>query len=368
MKAILTGGGTGGHIYPGLAIAKGIEMNYEKAEILFVGTNEGLEAEIVPKAGYELANISSRGLPRKLSIEILTSLVTTGIGVWEAKKLINTFKPDIVIGTGGYVSGPVMLMASLMKKKTVIHEQNAYPGLTNRLLSRLVDKVALSNQDAESYFNGNSKLVLTGNPVRPEIIKARRLESYKELGLDPNKKFILVFGGSRGAKSINQAMEEVYKLSQKNPEIQVLHITGKNDFARVREVATKLGISNLKNGHIIIKPYLYNMAAGLAAADLVISRAGATGLAEITARGIPAILIPYPYAAENHQEHNARSLERRGAAKVILDHDLNGVKLVNEIQELIFDQERLDKMAKASKKLGKPKAVDNIIKLIDELI
>ncbi|SJZ35555.1 undecaprenyldiphospho-muramoylpentapeptide beta-N-acetylglucosaminyltransferase [Selenihalanaerobacter shriftii] len=368
MKVIITGGGTGGHIYPGLAIAKSIEDKYSQAKILFVGNADGLEADIVPQVGYELATISSKGLPRKISLDILKSLFLSGVGVWQARSLITSFQPNIVIGTGGYVSGPVMLVAALLKEKTIIHEQNAYPGLTNKLLARLVDKVALSSQDAKEHFNVSTDLIWTGNPIRKEVIQAKKKESCQELGLDIEKKIILVFGGSRGAKSINQAMKAVYKLAQKNSQIQVLHITGKNDFHRVKEDATTLGISELEKGNIIIKSYLYNMAAGLAAADLVISRAGATGLAEITARGIPAILIPYPYAAENHQEHNARSLEKRGAAKVILDDELTGEKLVKEVNNLIFDQDKLKSMAQASKKLGKPEAVENILRLVEELI
>lgn len=367
MRVIITGGGTGGHIYPGLAIARSIEAKYPESEILFVGNNGGLEAEIIPREGYKLATIHSQGLPRKVSLEVLKSIFLTGIGVWEARKVINSFQPEIVIGTGGYVSGPVMLVAALQGKKTIIHEQNAYPGLTNRLLARLVDKVALSNQAAKNYFNSTDKLVWTGNPIRPEIIKAERKKSCQELGLDFNRKIILAFGGSRGAKSINQAMEEVYNLAQKNSKIQVLHITGKNDFARVKEVAVKLGISELEKGNVIIKPYLYNMAAGLAAADLVISRAGATGLAEITAKGVPAILIPYPYAAENHQEYNARSLEKKGAAEVILDKELTGDKLVKKVKKIISSQNKLAKMAQASKELGKPEAAENILELVEEL-
>ncbi|MBM7624380.1 undecaprenyldiphospho-muramoylpentapeptide beta-N-acetylglucosaminyltransferase [Sporohalobacter salinus] len=368
MKVIITGGGTGGHIYPGLAIACNIEEEYEDAKILFVGNEEGLEAEIIPQTGYELRTVPCQGLPRKLSLKILESLFLTGIGVWKAKKIISSFQPDIVIGTGGYVSGPVVLAAVLGGRKTIIQEQNAYPGLTNRLLAYLVDKVALSHQDAENYFTDSADLIWTGNPIRPEIIKAKKKQSCERLGLDSNRKIILSFGGSRGARSINQSMKEVYKLARDNSKLQILHITGKNEFDRVQKSAAKLGITELENGNVIIKPYLYDMAAGLAAADLVISRAGATGLSEITARGIPAILIPYPYAAENHQEYNARSLEKRGAAKVILDQELTGERLVEEVKGLIFADDKLDKMAQASKKLGKPQAGANILRLVKELV
>lgn len=368
MKVIITGGGTGGHIYPGLAIARNIEEEYSEAEILFVGNKEGLEAEIIPQTKYELQTVPCQGLPRRLSVKILTSLFLNGMGVWKARKIINSFQPDIVIGTGGYVSGSVVLAAVLTGKKTLIQEQNAYPGLTNKLLAYLVDKVALSHQDAQDYFTKQADLTWTGNPIRPEIITAKKRESCKKLGLDSNRRIILIFGGSRGAKSINQAMEEVYKLAQNNSKLQIFHITGKNDFDRVQKSAAEVGITELEKGNIIIKPYLYDMAAGLAAADLVISRAGATGLAEITARGIPAVLIPYPHAAENHQEHNARALEKRGAAKVILDQELTGKRLVKEIENLIFADDKLNKMAHASKRLGKPQAGANILQLVKALV
>lgn len=368
MKAIITGGGTGGHIYPGLAIARNIEAEYENPDILFVGNAEGLEAEIIPQAGYELKTIPCQGLPRKLSIKILESLILTGLGVWKAREIITSFQPDIVIGTGGYVSAPVVLAAALMGKKTIIQEQNAYPGLTNRLLAYLVDRVALSHQDAENYFTSRADLIWTGNPIRPEIMTARKEASCNKLGLDSKRRIILSFGGSRGARSINQAMEEVYRLAERNSRLQILHITGKNEFNRVQEAAAKQGITELDKGNIIIKPYLYDMAAGLAAADLVISRAGATGLAEITARGIPAILIPYPHAAENHQVHNARALEKEGAAKVILDQNLTGKRLVEEVENLIFSDNRLERMAQASKRLGKPQAGTNILRLVEELV
>ncbi|MGM0471324.1 MAG: undecaprenyldiphospho-muramoylpentapeptide beta-N-acetylglucosaminyltransferase [Bacillota bacterium] len=368
MRVLITGGGTGGHIYPGLAVARTIEAEYSQAEILFVGSSEGLEAEVVPEAGYRLRTIPCRGLPRKLSPEILVSLFLTGVGVWQARKIINDFQPDVVIGTGGYVSGPVVLAAALLGKQTIIQEQNAYPGLTNKLLAYVVDEVALSYKAATKHFTSQASLEWTGNPIRPEIIAATKEESCRKLGLDSDCQIILSFGGSRGARSINQAMEEVYRFVQEHSQVQLLHITGHNNFAEVQEVAATMGITPHEEGNVIIKDYLYDMAAGLAASDLVISRAGATGLAEITARGIPAILIPYPYAAENHQEHNARALEEQGAAEVILDSELTGKRLVEQIEALIFAEDRLEAMSAASKKLGKPEAGEHILNLVEGLV
>ncbi|MCK8817335.1 undecaprenyldiphospho-muramoylpentapeptide beta-N-acetylglucosaminyltransferase [Natroniella sulfidigena] len=367
MKILISGGGTGGHIYPGLAIAKSLEQRNDDVEIAFVGTEQGLEADIVPKEGYQLKTIQVQGLPRKVSLDLIKAAFKSLVGFFEAKLILNNFEPDIVVGTGGYVCGPIVLAAALSNIPTVIHEQNAYPGLTNRLLAKVVDKIALSNLDAKEYLKDLDKVVLTGNPIRPAILEQNRTKAFKELGLNPRQKVILVFGGSRGAKSINQAVVKLYK-EIKGSNLQLLHITGKNGFEEVEAKAEELGINNMESGQIIIKPYLYNMEAALNVADLVISRAGATGLAEITACGIPAILIPYPYAAENHQEYNARSLERKNAAEVILDQELTGDKLSEVVNELIFDEQKLKKMAQASKELGQPDAAKNLVALIQDLI
>ncbi|MCK8823673.1 undecaprenyldiphospho-muramoylpentapeptide beta-N-acetylglucosaminyltransferase [Fuchsiella alkaliacetigena] len=367
MRAIIAGGGTGGHIYPGLAIAAAIEEHYSQAEIIFLGSADGLEADIVPEAGYRLEVIPCQGLPREVSLKILQSILLSSVGFCQALKKVFSFKPDLVIGTGGYVSGPTILAAVLLRKKTIIHEQNAYPGLTNRLLASKVDKVALSNRAASHHFSDQADLVWTGNPVRPEILTARKEEACLELGLELEKPKLLAFGGSSGARSINQAMEALYPLAEEG-QLQIIHITGHQDFERVKEVAQQLGITELERGDTIIKSYLHNMAAALAAADLVVCRAGATALAEITARGIPAILIPYPHAAENHQEHNARSLKKEGAAEVILDEELTGQKLASKVKELIFTEKKLASMAEASKKLGKPQALENILEILKELL
>ncbi len=367
MKVLIAGGGTGGHIYPGLAIARSLEENFSDLELLFVGTKQGLEADIIPKEGYELKTISVEGLPRKVSIKLFKSLFKSTKALIESKRIIKEFKADIVIGTGGYVCGPVVLAAALDNIPTLIHEQNAYPGITNKLLSRFVDRVALSNIDAKKYFSNPAKITLTGNPIRPEILEKSREEGFKELNLRADKKIILVFGGSRGAKSINQAVVNLYGRIEQL-DCQLLHITGKRDFAAIKEQAKKKGIKDLEKGKIIIKPYLYNMSAALAVSSIVISRAGATGLAEITACGIPAILIPYPYAAEDHQLHNARSLERKGAAKVILDNEITADLLYQNIKSILSNKSELTKMSAASRSLGRPEAIKNILKIIEDLV
>ena len=367
MKVIISGGGTGGHIYPGLAVARSLEDKYKEVEILFVGTADGLEADIIPKAGYKLKTIKAEGFSRQISFQLVKALAKTGIGVLESYQILKEFNPDLVMGTGGYVSGPIVLTAALQKIPTIIHEQNAYPGLTNRLLAKIVDKVALSNGAAQNHFKTEDKLRVTGNPIRPEILAKEEAIAYQELNLEPNLKTILVFGGSRGAKSINRALLGIYD-HLVELDIQLIHITGKQDFNQISARAKELGINDLESGKIRIKPYLYNMEAALAVADLVISRAGATGLAEITASGLPSILIPYPHATDNHQEYNARSLKEVGAADLILDKNLTVEKLWSKLEGLLYDEDRLAAMSKTSLKIGEPKAADKLIREMEKLI
>ncbi len=365
MKILFTGGGTGGHIYPALAVADKLKSRLAELDVLFVGTETGLEAEIVPQAGYDLKTIPVEGFPRRLTWRWLVTAGKAGLGLLQANRIISDFNPDIVVGTGGYVAGPTVLAAALRGVPTLIHEQNAYPGLTNRMLARVVDKIALTTDQADQYFNYSEKTVVTGNPVRPEILSKRKLPAYRELDLDPQRKVILIVGGSRGAKSINQALVDIYSDLQ-TTDWQVIHITGKRDFSWVAEKAEQQGLENLEAGELRIESYLHNMASALAAADLIVSRAGATMLAEVNACGLPAVLIPYPHAAENHQEYNARALEEAGAAEVILDKELTGKKLFRIIKEIV--NYRLEEMGRASENMGQLRAADKIIDLILELV
>ncbi|MDF2874520.1 MAG: murG [Sporomusa sp.] len=365
MRLIISGGGTGGHIYPAVTIAREVARLSDNCEILFVGTKQGLEADIVPKEGFNFTTIEVRGLERRISWQNIKTLFNTAGSVWGSVKIIKNFKPDVVIGTGGYVCGPVLLAASLLKIPTIIQEQNVIPGITNRILSRFVDKIAVGYKEAEQYFKQYKpdQLVFTGNPIRPEIMSAIRGEGQTELELDSNKLTLLVVGGSRGARSINNAMFDVYKHFNKSPRIQILHVTGQNEYNSIVGNIKQAGIDISSGGNIIIKPYLYNMPLALAAADLAIFRAGAVGLAELAARGIPSILIPYPYAAENHQEYNARALARQGAATVIADKELTGIKLINTIENLLENPAILSSMAKKSRELGRPQAAEAIARL-----
>lgn len=368
MRIIISGGGTGGHIYPALAIVTELERLVDSAEVLFVGTEAGLEADIVPKAGYKMKTIAVGGLERQISWRNVQTLLKTVKGFWQSRAIIQEFRPDIVIGTGGYVCGPILLMAALLKIPTLIQEQNAIPGITNKLLARFVDKVAVGYAEAIPRFPVTGKVVVTGNPIRSDVMAISREQGQTELGLKPDKLTLLISGGSRGAQSINLATVTVAKELAGRPGIQLLHVTGQSDYNNIVGLYNQNGIEPEKNGNISIKPYLYNMPHALAAADLAVFRAGAIGLAELTARGVPAILVPYPYAAENHQEHNARALETNGAALVIRDADLTGSVLLTAIESIVTDSPRRQAMARASKNMGRPDAATRIAELAIGLV
>jgi len=372
LRAIVTGGGTGGHIYPALAIAKGIREKLN-GKVLYVGTSGGMEADIVPREGLRFETITAAGLKRSFSPKNLKVFWQAGRGISEARKILSKYMPDAVIGTGGYVCGPVVLAAAWKGIPTLIHEQNALPGITNRILSRFVRTVAVTFPDSIKYFRQKEKVKVTGLPVRPEILASASLQDkdaapFSRLGLDPDRFLILSFGGSRGALSINRAMLNVIKELRGRPGVQVLHITGRLDYESFLAELSRQGIELVKNGNITVMPYLYNMQDALAAAGLVICRAGAATIAEITVMGLPSILIPYPYAAENHQEYNARALARRGAAELILDRELTGEVLMNKIRYLLETPGQLQKMGKAAKEFARPQALQDILNCIENII
>lgn len=361
-RVIISGGGTGGHIYPAITIARAI-ADIEPTEFLYVGSKIGLENTLIPNEGIPFVTIGVRGLERKISFRNLVTLGKTAGSLIKAEHIIHKFKPDVVIGTGGFVCGPVLLAASLSGIPTLVQEQNVIPGVTNTILSRFVKCVALGYEEAAERFKRKDILVYTGNPVRKDILTGTKDHGRALLGLDPDKFTLLVAGGSRGARSINNAMIEVHRYFRDSKDIQILHVTGDHEYDRV--VGQLEGIDGKgrygEGSHII--PYLHHMPEALAAADLAVYRAGAVGLAELTVRGLPAILIPYPYAAEDHQRYNAQALVMCGAAKMILDKMLTGRELLEEIVHLKNDPEALKRMAQASKSKGRPQAAHDIAEL-----
>lgn len=363
MKIIFSGGGTGGHIYPALTLINTIQKKLPDAEVLYVGTRQGLESDIVPKAGINFSALDLEGgFERRFTLENIKRAANALLSVKRAGKIVEDFQPDVVVGTGGYVCGPILLAASLKKIPTLIQEQNAVAGITNKILSKFVTKIAVGSELALKNFPAE-KTIYTGNPIRAEVLEAKRDDGLKEFNFSADKPVILISGGSRGARSINNAMIEVLLQAREKFSAQFLHVTGKGEFESVTQQLKDKGF-DFDTPQIKIVPYLYNMPRAMAMADLAIFRAGATGLAELTARGIPAILIPYPFAAENHQEFNAKALVEVGAAKMILNKDLTAEILSAQLEELLQNPDALKKMSAASLSLGRPQAAEEIADLI----
>ena len=367
MRVILSGGGTGGHIYPAVSIAKEIKNLFKDSEILFIGTERGLESSIVPKEGFKLIKIKVRGFQRKFSFENVAAVAESFAGLFKVSKIIKDFKPDIVIGTGGYVCGSVLLAAALMGIPTLIHEQNAFPGITNKILARLVDIIAINFSEAKEYFPRNDKVIVTGNPIRSTILSISKEEGLKEFDFNRELPVVFVVGGSRGARKLNESVMLLAKKCVEGKSFQMLHMTGETQYD---DILKKYGNENisLDTGYLKVMPYIYNMPYALAASDIIISRCGASTLSEITALGKPSILIPYPYAAGNHQEYNARALEKNGAAIVILDRDLDADILYNEIADMLNKPEKVRQMAVKSKELGRTDAAYSIAKAAEKLV
>ncbi len=355
MKILIAAGGTGGHIYPGIAIAKEIVERNPDSEVLFVGTARGLEKRIVPDSGFQLAMINSAGLKNVGVAGKLKGMMVLPRSFWEARKIIKDFIPDVVVGAGGYVSGPVVLTAHLMKIPTLIMDSNALPGFTNRRLARYADKAALTFEAARPYF-GN-KGVVTGNPVRKEFF-----EVGKSLPSTPVN--ILIFGGSQGARAINSAMiDALHFLKEKKENLKITHQTGDAQFEKVKNAYAENGWENAQ-----VIPYISNMVAEFETADLIISRAGATTCAEVTAAGRATLMIPLPTAADDHQRKNAEAMVAGGAGRMILQSELTGESLAREIIELMESPKKLAAYGEAAKGMARPDAAAATVDMIESLI
>ena len=362
---MFAGGGTAGHISPLVAIAKTVKSKEPNAEVLFVGSRKGMEVDFVPQEGFELDLTDVVGLERDSLWQAPYVLVKFAISCYQSYRIIKSFKPDVVMGTGAYVSMPVVAVAHLMGLPTFIYEPDALPGLANRLLGRFTNRIGI-NYESSSQFFPAGKTVLTGNPVRPEFFSMTKSEARERLGIDDDEKLIFVFGGSHGAERINEAMLAALPILKDRGDILIMHSVGKKNYQDFIKVGSSIGVE--EGDGYIAKPYFHNMAEAMLSADLVVCRAGATTLAEITACGRPAILIPWPGASGNHQEHNARTLEKNGAAITVLNKDLTGSSLVRTIFEIIDDKNRLKEMSHKSRALGHPEATNKIIEVIEGLI
>ena len=370
MKLLFAGGGTAGHINPALAIAGYIREKEPDTQILYIGAKGGMEERLVPEAGFRFKSIEISGFQRKPSWNNLKKNVKTAVRILtasrEARRILLDFAPDLCVGTGGYVSGPVIRDAIRMGIPSVIHEQNAYPGITNQMLSKKADRTMLAVPDAQKYLSKKADCVLTGNPVRQEILRADRGEARRALGLD-SRPLILSFGGSLGARTINEAMETLLLSSAKNQKYQ--HIHGYGQYGRWLPQALKeKGLDPAKAKNIVLKEYIRNMPECLAAADLVICRAGAITLSELQARGRASILIPSPNVAENHQYHNAMALVRRRAALMIEEKDLTGEALCKKVEKVFALPGGTKEIGANAEKMAIIDANERIYRIIREIL
>jgi UDP-N-acetylglucosamine--N-acetylmuramyl-(pentapeptide) pyrophosphoryl-undecaprenol N-acetylglucosamine transferase len=351
---MIAGGGTGGHVYPGIAIGKEIKSRHPQAELLFVGTERGLEARIVPQEGFELKKITVAGLKGVGIGRRFRGLLYIPRSLWESRRIIRQFRPHIVVGVGGYSSGPPVLMAALMGIPTVLQEQNAQPGMTNRLLAHFSSRVATAFQECTSFFG--QKAILTGNPVRSDFKRIR-----PKTGSGPF--VLLIFGGSQGARAINDAMlEALNRLQPIFPRVFFIHQTGPKDYERVSTSYQRLEAPS------DVRPFFDDMSEQFSKADLLLCRSGAATLAEITVAGKAAILVPFPAATDDHQQRNAEALVRAHAAEMILQKDLTGERLASRIEFFVCHREELRQMEKRSLSLGRPDSTERIVDLLEELV
>jgi len=360
MKVLIAGGGTGGHIYPGIAVAEELKRLDPAIEIRFVGGDRGLEGRVVPEAGFELVTIGARGLPRRAPWKVPGALLANAGAFFSSIGIVNSWRPDVVLGTGGYVSAPVVVAAWLARRPVVLQEQNSIPGLTNRLLARVADEVHLAFSESRGWFARKDRLKLSGNPVRREILSGERKPALARFGLAEGVPTAFVFGGSRGARRINEATLDAIQKLRGQLSAQFILQTGKEDFAWAKEKAESQGLP------VTVVPYLTHIHEAYAAADLVVCRAGAMTLAEIAACGVPSILVPYPYAAYNHQEVNAQNLAERGGAVMVKDGELTGERLAHELSRLLKDRETLIRMSANARRFARPDAAQRIARSLTE--
>jgi UDP-N-acetylglucosamine--N-acetylmuramyl-(pentapeptide) pyrophosphoryl-undecaprenol N-acetylglucosamine transferase len=358
MKVMIAGGGTGGHVFPGIAVAEELRRSRKDADILFVGGSRGLEAVAVPEAGFRFRTILTRGFPRRQWWRWPFVTLANVIGFFQALWIVATERPDVVLGTGGYVSGPVSVAAWLMRRPLLIQEQNSIPGVTNRWLARIADEVHLSFVEARSYFSRKDHLKVSGNPIRAYVLSGDRKTALAEFKLVPGTPTLFVFGGSRGAHRINEAALDAMRRLKGRVDVQWILQTGREDFAWAQETVDKEQLPAR------VVPFLNRIHLAYAAADLVVCRSGAMTLAEIAACGVPAILVPYPYAAHDHQAVNASNLVDRGAAAMILDSDLTGERLAKEIAHWLSDRQGLSQMSANARRFARPDAAEKIARSI----
>ena len=354
MKVLIAGGGTGGHVYPGIAVAEELRRLHPDAQVLFVGGHKGLESMAVPEAGFPIRRIATAGFARGRAWTWPWAALVNLVGFLQAFFLVLVERPGAVLGTGGYVSGPVALAAKLLGRPLLLQEQNSVPGVTNRLLGRFADEIHLSFLEARSHFKRRDHLKVTGNPVRMHIFEHDREAAIREFALQPGKPTVFVFGGSGGARRINDAAVDALRRLKGRLDLQVILQTGREDFERVRRIVADEKLP------ATVMSFLTRIHQAYGVADLIVCRAGAMTLAEIAVCGRPSILVPYPFAAHNHQELNASNLVDRGAAVMIRDEELTGERLAKEIAHLLADRTALSRMSANARLFARPDAATRL--------
>lgn len=366
LRVVLSGGGTGGHVYPALAIAEAVRRLEPEARFLYVGTADGLEAEIVPRHGLPFRTVAAAGVVRKGALGAARGVLALLRGLRQARRLLAEFGPHVAVGTGGYASGPVILAAASLGVPVLIHEQNVVPGLTNRLLARWAAVVAVPHPEARRYFAAR-RVEVTGNPVRASILAADPAAARARLGLQGCRQVVGVLGGSRGARTLNEAALGLLPAWLPRPERGLVWVTGRAYHDEMVARAREAGYDPQRHAHVRILPYAHAVEDVLAAADLVVARAGALTLAELTACGKPAVLVPSPNVAHDEQRHNARVLAEAGAAVVVEDARCDAATLGALLEALLADPPRLEAMAAAARRLARPDAAERLGRLVLEL-
>ena len=367
MKVVISAAGTGGHINPAIAIANKIKENEPESKIIFIGTPTGMENDLVPRAGYELRTITAHGLSKKINMENLKNIIETIKGVDQAKKILEEVKPDVVIGTGGYICGPVFVAANRLKIPTVLHESNAFPGKATKMLSKKVTTMLVGFKAAVPRLGKAKKIVVTGNPTKVKNVQyteAQRSEILKKFGLNSELPVVLAFGGSQGAKAINDSLLGIIE-NKLNEKYQIMWAAGPKQYEVIKE---SLGLRNIDINNVYnmkIVPYIYDMESVLNVCDLVIARSGAMTITEIAKVGKPSILIPLPNVSQNHQEYNAKVLSNIGAAEIVYNNELTDSLLSGSIQKILSRRDKMLKMGELAHSID----IDNVEdKIYNEIV
>lgn len=363
MRVVLSGGGTGGHIYPAISIAEQCRIRMPDCQLLYIGSQRGLEKDIVPKAGIPFKAIEITGFKRSISWDNIKTVMRFLRAVKSCKAILKQFNPDIVVGTGGYVCGPVIYAAAKLGIPTLIHEQNVLPGLTNRFLSKHAMSIAVSFQDSKPHFAKAKRVLYTGNPCATAVVQANADNGWASLNLPPKSKLVIIVGGSGGAQAINEVMIEMAEHVGNLPDVHFVYVTGESYYQTTKQALDARYDVLPDNLHVM--SYIYNMPEVLAASSLIVNRSGASFTAEITALGLPSILIPSPNVTNNHQEANARSLADAGAAVLLLEKDLHAERLFSEIEKIMSNNFISETMAQKARQMGKPDAAECVL---DEML